>query len=115
MYMPSYGHSSLVYACLTLPQSNEHVSFGMLSVSESEGHRLGLPFAPPPPEDLARAMLPFPPLVARMALRILRTSSLVSFLAFFWRGSLSIFCMRERFAAFSFSMGASVGSNCKCE
>lgn len=63
----------------------KHVSSGiyLLSVSECEDHRLRLPFPLPPPEDLARATLPFPPLVARMALRTLRTSSPASFLAFF--------------------------------
>lgn len=111
MYMPSYGHSSLVYACLMLPQSNKTC---VLQYIEYIGdYRLRLPFVLPPPEDLASATLPFPPLVARMALRTLRTPSPVSFLAFFWRGSLSIFCMRERLAAFSCSMGASVGSNYK--
>ena len=90
----------------------KHVSSGIPSAFECEYYRFDLPFALPPPEDLASATLPFPPLVARMALRTLRTSSLVSFLAFFWRGSLSIFCMRARFAAFSRSTGASAGSNC---
>ena len=101
----------LVYACLTLPQSNK--ACVLWNAEWVEDHRLRLPFALLPLEDLASAMLPFPPLVARMALRTLRTSSPVAFLAFFWRGSLSIFCMREIFATFSCSTGASVGSNCK--
>ena len=97
--MPSYGHSPLVYACLTLPQSNKTY---VLRYTECAGdHRLRFPFALLPPEDLASATLPFPPLVARIALRTLRTLSPVSFRGFFWRGSFSIFCMRERFAAFS--------------
>jgi hypothetical protein len=91
----------------------KHVSSGIPSVFECEDHRLDLPFPLAPPDDLASARLPFPPLVARMALRTLRTPSPVSFLAFFWRGSLSIFCMRARFTAFSRSTGASAGSNYK--
>lgn len=80
---------------------------------EREVHRLDFPFVLPPLENLAKATLPFPPLVERMALRTLRTLSAVSFLAFFWRGSFSILCIRARFAAFSRSAGASAGSNCK--
>lgn len=91
----------------------KHVSPSTLSTLEYEDYRLDLPFALPPPEDLASATLPFPLLVMRMALRTLSTSSPVSFLAFFWRGSFSIFCMRARFATFSRSTDASVGSNCK--
>ena len=91
----------------------KHVSPGMVCVFEYKDYCLDLPFALPPLEDFASETLPFPPLVARMALRTLRTSSPVAFLAFFWRGSFSIFCMRARFAAFSRSTGTSVGSNCK--
>ena len=110
--MPSYGHPPLIYACLTVLKK-WNMSFGILSVLECEGYRLDLPLDFRTSKDLASATLPFPPLVARMALRTLSTSSAVSFLAFFWRGSFSILCIKARLAAFSRSAGASVGSNYK--
>ena len=45
--MPSYGHPSLIYACLTNAKELKHVP-SILSVVLYKNHRRGLPLVLPP-------------------------------------------------------------------